>query len=50
MKIFREKAGKISDKPVWVCQYSCYLHTNESLLKLLWSLITEYKDDDWMVG
>lgn len=50
MKIFYQKAGVISRKPVWVCQYSCYLHTNESLLRLLWSVITEYKDEEWMVG
>jgi len=50
MKIFREKAGVISKKRVWVCSYSCYLHTNEKLLGLLWSVITEYKDEEWMVG
>lgn len=50
MKIFREKANVISDKPVWICQYSGYLHINESLLGLIWSVITEYKDDEWMVG
>jgi hypothetical protein len=48
--IRREKAGVISKKPVWVCSYSCYMHINETLLGLLWSVITEYKDDEYLVG
>ena len=48
--IRREKAGVIGDKPMWVCCYSCYLYADESLLRLLWQVITEYKSDNYLVG
>lgn len=50
MKIFREKAGVISEGPVWVCKYSCYLHASRSLLALIWNVLTEYKHDRHIVG
>ena len=53
MRIFRERAGVISPGPCWVCVYGGvpgWLHAHESLPKLLWSLITEWKDDRHLVG
>lgn len=54
MKLFRmiyhSNGKEISVNPTWVCSYSCYLHTNDSLLGLLWSVITEYKNDKHLVG
>ena len=48
--IHRVKAGVIGDKPMWVCSYSCYLHTHESLLHLVYQVITQYKNDNYLVG
>ena len=50
MRLFRERAGVISTGPCWVCIYDCYLHADENLLRLLWSVITEYKNDKHLVG
>ena len=50
MLIFRERAGVISKQPCWVCWYGCWLHTADSLLALLWSVVTEWKHDRHLVG
>jgi hypothetical protein len=53
VRIFRERAGVISPGPCWVCVYGGvpgWMHAYESLPKLLWSLITEWKDDRHIVG
>lgn len=50
MRLFRERAGVISPGPCWVCIYGCYLHADENLFRLLWSVITEYKNDKHLVG
>ena len=45
-QLIREKAGVISPGPTWVCLYGgCYIHYNESLVKLLWEVVREYKHD-----
>jgi hypothetical protein len=48
--IFRERAGVISPGPCWVCIYDSYMHCDESLLRLMWSVMTEYRDDRHLVG
>ena len=48
--ILKEKAGVISPTPCWIATYDCYLHTNNTLMGLLWSLLTEYKHDRHLVG
>ena len=48
--LFRERANVISPRPCWVCFYDCYMHVDESLPRLVWSLITEHGDDKHLVG
>jgi hypothetical protein len=50
MIFWREKHGVVSPGPVWCCTYSAYLHTQDSLPKLLWELITEFRNDKHLVG
>jgi len=48
--LFREKRGVISLGPCWVCFYDCYMHADESLAGLIWSLVTEFRHDRHLVG
>lgn len=50
MRFFKEKPGVISPNSCWVCFYDCYMHADESLIKLLYSIITEFKHDKHLVG
>lgn len=50
MVIFKEKAGVISEKPVWVAIHDAYLYTNDTIIGLIWVLITEWKNDRHLVG
>jgi hypothetical protein len=53
VRIFRERAGVISPGNCWVCLYGGvpgWMHTSESLPKLLWEVVTEWKDDRHIVG
>jgi len=45
MKIYKEKSGVISKEPVWVCIQNRYLYTHNTLIGLLWTIITEYQED-----
>ena len=50
MKIYKEKAGVISEKPIWMCWHRCWLYTADSFLSLIIILITEWKHDRHLVG
>lgn len=50
MKVFKEKAGVISENPVWIMLHDGYIYTGDTLLKLLILVIREYKHDRHMVG
>jgi len=53
IKIWKEKAGVISPGPCWCCSYDGvpgYLHVHDSLLKLLWEVVTEFRNDKHLVG
>lgn len=49
-QIFKERAGVISPKPIWVCFESCWMYEDYSLLKLIWIIITEWRNDRHLVG
>lgn len=52
-RLFREDPGVISreeDGPLWIIFYDCYMHSNHSLLRLLWEAVKEYKNDRHLVG
>jgi hypothetical protein len=51
--LFRERPGVISPEACWVCSYGGipgWLHTNRSLLPLLWEVATEFRGDRHLVG
>lgn len=50
MKIFREKAGIISEKPIWICYHSTYMYVGDSLIGLLWEMATKWNNDHNLVG
>lgn len=50
MKIFREKAGVISQKPLWVMLDGPWLYLSESIHGLIWEVITGWRKDRNLVG
>lgn len=50
MYIFKQKAGVISKKDCWVCFHSCYMYIADTLMELIWVIITEWKQDRHLVG
>lgn len=48
--IVKEKPGVISEGPCWVCTSQGYLYTHDSLFGLLWTVISEWKNDRHLVG
>lgn len=51
MKIIREKAGVISEEPVWVVFYGgYYMVACKFLLLALWIVFTEWKSDNHIIG
>ncbi len=51
IKIFREKAGVISEKAIWILYlHGCYMYGHETLWGLFKLLITEWKHDKHLVG
>jgi hypothetical protein len=45
MRIFRERAGVISEGPVWVCIYGEWAHTADTLPGLLWDTLAFWRSD-----
>ena len=50
MKIFKEKAGVISPDPRWVCFESHYMYDSDTLVGLVWLIVTEWRHDRHIVG
>lgn len=50
MKIFRQKAGVISQESCWVCVHQSYLYIGDTLPQLLWIMITKWNNDKYIVG
>lgn len=51
-KLYKEKAGIISEKYIWVFIdfQKSYLYTGQTLFKLLHSVVTEWRHDIHLVG
>jgi len=45
MKIFKEKAGVISETEIWVCIHGFYLYTHSTFIGLIWTILTQWNDD-----
>lgn len=50
MMLRRAKAGVFCDKPMWIFTYGPYLHLSTNLFRLLYQVLTEFKDDKHLVG
>lgn len=50
MRIFKEKAGMISENEIWICIDSCWLYTGDTLFELLWCILKEWRSDKHLVG
>lgn len=50
MKIFKEKAGVISEEPIWVCIHAAYLYTAATLIQLIILLCKEWKHNKHLIG
>lgn len=51
MRIFKEKPGIVSHGTCWIAVTDDgYLYIEDTLLKLLWCLLTQWKHDRHMVG
>ncbi len=50
-KLYKEMAGIFSENPIWVfIDSGGYLYTHESLIKLIYLVITEWQHDKHLVG
>lgn len=50
MRIFKQKAGVISENDVWVAIHDAYLYTDDSLLGLIKIILFEWKHDKHLAG
>lgn len=50
MKIYREKAGVISEEPIWVFFDGTYMYEKTSLAALIWCIIKEWRQDKHLIG
>lgn len=48
--IFKERAGVISPRPVWVAFISEYMYTGDTLPGLLLNIARQWKDDKNLIG
>lgn len=48
--IYREKPGVISKGPCWVCFYGYWMHADYPFWRLIWNVVTEFKNDRHLVG
>lgn len=48
--IFKEGAGVISAKPVWIAIIGEYMYISKTFLSLLRTIIKEWKNDSNLVG
>ncbi len=50
MKIWYSPPGEISKDGCWVAASDCWLYTSPTLLRLLWVVFRELKQDQHLVG
>lgn len=49
-KLYYSKPGEISPDGCWIITHSYYLYTHDTLLGVIWTFLTEYKNDWHIVG
>jgi len=50
MKIYREKAGVISEKAIWICFHGCYMYTGDTLYLLIRNMMKYWNNDQMLIG
>lgn len=50
MKLWRSRPGEISPEPCWCLLQEEYLYIHDTLLGVLWLMLTEYRDDRHLWG
>lgn len=50
LELQREKAGVISEMPVWILWDMEYMYVHPTLLGLLWVVVTQWRDYRHIVG
>lgn len=50
MNLWREAAGVVSEGPCWCFCQGGFLYIEDTLVKLLWVIATEWHDDRHLVG
>lgn len=48
--IFKEKAGVISEKPIWICFQSSYMYVGDNLFDCLKDMWINWKSDKCLIG
>lgn len=48
-KFRHTKPGEIGPGRSWICVHDCYLYMSDSLLSLIWIVLTEWKNDKHLV-
>lgn len=49
-KLYKEKAGVISEKPIWCLWHECWLYTGNNLFQLARNTIKYWKSDLVLIG
>jgi len=49
VKIFKEKAGVISKKPVWICFYRYYMYTGDTLYLLIKDMLKYWNSESRII-
>lgn len=50
MKIYKEKAGVISDTAVWICFHDCYMYSGDTFWQLLKDMCQWWNHDCRLIG
>lgn len=50
MRLWKERAGVISEGPCWVFMQECWLYTSTNMFNLIWIVATQWHSDRHLVG
>lgn len=50
IKIFKEKAGVLSDTEVWVCMYEDFIHIQKDFYNLVKEVKNEFRNIKHLIG
>lgn len=48
--VVKEKAGILAPVPMWVCFHSFYMYEAPTFPKLIWKILTEWRNERNIVG